>query len=1003
MAGLELVYLVGANAFLNFGGLKLAFSSTNQVNATISGGWSVLPGRVHVRNPRFIFQDHNLQFSIDMTSAFMVLHLTELPRQVFHASHLRGEGVVYRMRHRVDPWLKHEPAVGTFPPIPEYPSPAVFEARVPEKPVSDAEYNLWTMHFDDIDASVAEVWVQAFRYRGKGRVRGQFQFKPARILWVGPALLELEPGSLTAGAYRIASGLHGKIDCIVHPFDVRPVQGFEPLRYISAGIRLDAASLDPQVYALFAGEHGPNVSSASGSLHVDVRTRHGVLTKESRVDIVQRGFELSAVQGELAAEQLEVHAGVDEHGASHAELLIDRGTVKEPIAPGHAPRIEHLSAAVVSGNRDTSKDFTLQEAVLNEARVRFDDASWLNRWLEDETFALSGGKLSLLARARYADSLLDGDAQLESEDVGAALGERRLHYTGALSLQLARADLARFTGTLSADLSGRSLRAELGPGAGELHLAGLQAHVQARRDAQGNALSGQAKLWNFTASGDGVSLRAPGVLAVVTSEQTGDGAQRTHFNAEVPTLQAQGRGMRLTTAALARGTFAQQKNKPEKSLDLWATLRGPRAAFGSKTTAATARVELHAALRTDALGAVSGKLGLLPAAWVVESSNLRFSGKSALAGEFSALDLARHSGEVRARFSSTGVTLGDTTQNANCPWSRVDTLLLDGNARLLARGSTALSLTGDFKQTELNWGDFTTRGDVGLDAHFDQGLLADDADARIDVKLRNASLQSGAGGGKGWAANVSALDVRALLARRAGKLSGSAHLSAPAARGRIGSTRVSTDLDANFALDTLDLNASTMHGSGAVHLRNAAMPNAPDPISNWWADVKLDSLFGRAQKNLELGGTFRANLRDATPGLAVLSAQGELPKWVVSAFPLRELSATGSLARRCRLTDIHLVQLAGGPAVARGRLQSLPDGFQGALLMRLAGFEAISAGLDFDAQHTHFGMFHGDDWLSRLNQSFDQKSENAVSLACPPDPNTCTEPQAVSVAASDAR
>jgi hypothetical protein len=312
-------------------------------------------------------------------------------------------------------------------------------------------------------------------------------------------------------------------------------------------------------------------------------------------------------------------------------------------------------------------------------------------------------------------------------------------------------------------------------------------------------------------------------------------------------------------------------------------------------------------------------------------------------------------------------------------------------------------LTGDLKQTELNWGDFTTRGDLGLDAHFDEGLLADDADGRIAVNLRNASLQSGAGGGKGWAATVSALDVSAHLLRRAGKLSGTAHLSAPAARGRIGSTRVSTDLDANFALDTLDLNASTMHGSGAVHLRNAAMPNAPNPISNWWADVKLDSLFARAQKNLELGGTFRANLRDATPGLAVLSAQGELPQWVASAFPLRELSATGSLARRCRLTDIHLVQLAGGPAVARGRLQSLPEGFQGALLMRLAGFEAISAGLDFDAQHTHFGMFHGDDWLSRLNQSFDQQSENAVNSACPPDPNTCTDPQAVSVVASDAR
>ena len=167
--------------------------------------------------------------------------------------------------------------------------------------------------------------------------------------------------------------------------------------------------------------------------------------------------------------------------------------------------------------------------------------------------------------------------------------------------------------------------------------------------------------------------------------------------------------------------------------------------------------------------------------------------------------------------------------------------------------------------------------------------------------------------------------------------------------------------------------------------------------------MKLDSLFGRAEKNLELGGTFRAELRDATPGLAVLASQGSLPKWVASAFPLRGLSVTGSMARRCRLTDIHLVQLAGGPAVARGRLQSLPDGFQGALLMRLSGFQAVSAGLDFDAQHTNFGLFNGDDWLARFDRSFDRKSDNAVKLACPPDPNTCTEPAAVSVASSEAR
>jgi hypothetical protein len=309
-----------------------------------------------------------------------------------------------------------------------------------------------------------------------------------------------------------------------------------------------------------------------------------------------------------------------------------------------------------------------------------------------------------------------------------------------------------------------------------------------------------------------------------------------------------------------------------------------------------------------------------------------------------------------------------------------------------------VTVTGELGQAELDWGDFLTQADIGLQASFEPSLLAGDGDGKVSLAFRNAELRSGSGGTKGWAATVPDLLLRAALTRQAGKLSGTAHVDAAAARGRIGGTVLRTDLSADVALDTLDLSHSSAHGSGVVHVRKAALPNVPDPIADWWADIHVDSIFGRAEKNLELGGTFRAELRDATPGLAVLASQGSLPKWVQSALPLRGLSVTGSLARRCRLTDIHLVQMSGGPAVGRGRLQSLPGGFEGALLLRLAGLEAVSAGLDFDADHTHFGLFEGDDWLARFSRSFDRKSDAAVKLACPPDPNQCTDPGAASVA-----
>ena len=227
-----------------------------------------MPGRVHVRNVRFTFQDHNVQFSIDMASAFMVLHLTRA-----RAAHLPRLALARRGRGRSAcatasiPWSKHEPCVGAFPPIPEYPSPAVFEARVPEAPISDAEYNLWTVHFDDVDAGVSEVWVQAFRYRGKaGRARA--------ISAQAGASAVGRPGLARARAWAAVGGRVSRCTRFARAHRLHRASastcarctGFEPLRYISAHVRLDSPALDPQVYALFAGEPAPRVSSASGSL-----------------------------------------------------------------------------------------------------------------------------------------------------------------------------------------------------------------------------------------------------------------------------------------------------------------------------------------------------------------------------------------------------------------------------------------------------------------------------------------------------------------------------------------------------------------------------------------------------------------------------------------------------------------------------------------------------------------------------------------------------------------
>ena len=115
-----------------------------------------------------------------------------------------------------------------------------------------------------------------------------------------------------------------------------------------------------------------------------------------------------------------------------------------------------------------------------------------------------------------------------------------------------------------ADVTGRSLRAELG--GGELDLAGLKLRVLAERDSFGNTVRAQAWLSKLSSSTPGLRVHAPELTASVDSEQHADGTQLTHFSAVIPALLAEGRNARLTSAALARGTLCVTKTSRKNGL-----------------------------------------------------------------------------------------------------------------------------------------------------------------------------------------------------------------------------------------------------------------------------------------------------------------------------------------------------------------------------------------------------------------------------------------------------
>ena len=95
------------------------------------------------------------------------------------------------------------------------------------------------------------------------------------------------------------------------------------------------------------------------------------------------------------------------------------------------------------------------------------------------------------------------------------------------------------------------------------------------------------------------------------------------------------------------------------------------------------------------------------------------------------------------------------------------------------------------------------------------------------------------------------------------------------------------------------------------------------------------------------------------------------------------------MRRRCRLTEFQVSEVAGGPFVAVGRMQSEPEAVRGAFLVRLAAAHAISAGIRFDSEDSGVKLLAGSGWLKERYEPLERFERAAETEVCVPVPTTC--------------
>ena len=397
----EVVYLVAANGLLWSGAIvKLANGATPDLHLEINGpSWTLLPGRVHGRNVAFRFEDRNVQFFLTLESVVLDLSLWELPSKTFHATRARGEGAHYLFRHKVEEPKDKERRLAEYPRIPGFSDPPLItKARTPA--LSDDEYNLWTVWFEDVDVGVNELWFLEVRLRGRARASGGFYLQPERDAMTEPCTLVVETSTLDVGSRTLAEHFKGELVAQLHRHDPRKVEGAQVFTKISSKTNLAGAVPNLDFTQLYTEADGPKFDGGQGTLQLRTELKAGEWSQGSRIEYKTEALtatlDRARISGPLDLRAEIVHGGRKD---SQARFGLESQRLQFELE-GAPEKIEDPTARAVKLAMDASADLAETPrwvAASADLQGQLPALRWLNVPLRKPMFTAGNAKADLHA------------------------------------------------------------------------------------------------------------------------------------------------------------------------------------------------------------------------------------------------------------------------------------------------------------------------------------------------------------------------------------------------------------------------------------------------------------------------------------------------------------------------------------------------------------------------------------------------------------------------------
>jgi hypothetical protein len=356
-------------------------------------------------------------------------------------------------------------------------------------------------------------------------------------------------------------------------------------------------------------------------------------------------------------------------------------------------------------------------------------------------------------------------------------------------------------------------------------------------------------------------------------------------------------------------------------------------------------------------------------------------------GKVTAFDEKKGTGVFDATIRADRLVVTGTRKGQGCPFAEAKSLDMTSHAELGSEVPQSGSLHVNARGASLRWGDFRVAGDAEI--HSKLAPKKPGATSQVvstTVKVGDVRLRSGGGPPERWSAEVPELRVEADLVLDGEELKGPVAVTASRTRAAIGKVGMTADVTARFRMDPASLLTRGAIVTGDVDVRKASLRSGGRHVENWWASIVLEPTQIAVRDNLDLTGRATAKFRDGMPALLALAQADEVPGWLPAVLPLNDLTATLDVERHCRLTEIILPKVEGGPLVAEGHLQNVPGDTSGAVLIRLSGLGFVSVGVSLGAEGDGVSPLVGDDWLEAHVAPLGRRARTVWAQRCEPDP-----------------